>query len=113
MGIFQHMQDEVEERDKRDGISLAEMLDLEPLQRRLLKHITRKGKTGVEAAAKLLDRSPEEAREMLDSLVKENYLDREELEGEWVYSVRLARRRQSRNLPPGIWSALGSRTEKE
>jgi ribosomal protein L19E len=113
MGIFQHMQDEVDERDKRDGISLAEMLDLEPLQRRLVKHITRKGETKVEAAAKLVDRSPEETRGILDALVKENYLDREERDGEWYYRVRLARRRRSQNLPPGIWSALGSRTEKE
>ena len=113
MGIFQHMQEEVDDRDKRDGISLAEMLDLEPLQRRLVKHITRKGKTGLEAAAKLLDRPPEETQEILDSLVKESYLDRTEQEGEWVYTVRLARRKASRNLPPGIWSALGSRTEKE
>ena len=54
MGIFQSMQDEVDDRDKRDGISLAEMLDLEPLQRRLAKQITRKGELGIEEAAKLV-----------------------------------------------------------
>ena len=113
MGIFKHMQDEVDDRDKRDGISLAEMLDLDPPQRRLVKHITRRGETGVEAAAKLLDVPQNEAREMLDSLVKENYLDRVERDGDWYYQVRLARRKRSQNLPPGIWSALGSRTEKE
>lgn len=113
MGIFQSMQDEVDDRDKRDGISPSEMLDLEPLQRRLVKQMIRKGELGIEAAAKLVELSPEETREILDSLVKENYLDRVERDGEWTYQVRLARRRRSRALPPGIWSALDSRTEKE
>jgi predicted transcriptional regulator of viral defense system len=113
MGIFQSMQDEVDDRDKRDGISLAEMLDLEPLQRRLVKQITRKGELGIEAAAKLVELSPEETREILDSMVKKSYLDRVERDGEWYYQVRLARRRRSRTLPPGIWSALDSRTKEE
>ncbi len=112
MGIFKRMQDEVGEREKRDGISPVELLELAPPQRRLVRHMMRQGETGVEEAAELVGVSPEEARDMLNELVEKSYLDRVEREGRWYYQVHLARKR-GRQLPPGIWSALDSRTEKE
>jgi predicted ArsR family transcriptional regulator len=112
MGIFKRMQDEVGDRDKRDGISPVELLELDPPQRRLVRHMMRHGETGIAEVAELVGVSLDEAREMLNDLVEKSYLDRIEREGQWYYQVHLARKR-GRQLPPGIWSALGSRTEKE
>lgn len=111
MGIFDHLQNEIEDRDKRDGITLAELLDLSPPLRRLMKRITRVGEMTVEQASENLELPAEQVDEMLFSLVKKGYLQREERDNIWYYSTRFAKKR-GRALPPGIWSALGERTKE-
>ena len=112
MGIFKHLQGEIDERDKREGITLAELLDLPTPLRRLMKQITRKGEMSADDAAKFVDETPEDASQMLNSLVEKGYLEREQREGQWYYRIRFARKR-GRSLPPGIWSALGDSTKKK
>ena len=112
MGIFKHLQDEIEERDKREGITLAELLELSKPLRQIMKQITRQGQMSVEEAADFMGESPAEVEEMLNSLVEKGYLERENRDEVWIYRVRFARKR-ARSLPPGIWSALGERTQEE
>ncbi|MGC9356345.1 MAG: hypothetical protein ACP5GX_00675 [Anaerolineae bacterium] len=111
MGIFQHLQDEIEDREGREGISLAELLELSPPLRRLMNRITRHGQLTAEQAAEEVDMDVDDVREMLDGLVGKGYLLREEHEEGWVYLIRFARKRGA-TLPPGIWSALGQRTKE-
>jgi predicted ArsR family transcriptional regulator len=111
MGIYEHLQDEIEAREKREGITPADLLDLPPTLRRLMNTITRTGELTVEAAAEKLEESPTKTRQMLNALVEKGYLEREEREEGWTYSTRFARKR-GRKIPPGIWSALGQRTKK-
>jgi DNA-binding MarR family transcriptional regulator len=112
MGLFDHIQKEIEDREKRDGITLAELLDLSPPVRRMMNRITREGELTAKEAGEHIDVPLEQAQEMLNSLVEKGYLDREKREEEWVYKIRFARKR-GRALPPGIWSALGERDEDE
>jgi DNA-binding MarR family transcriptional regulator len=105
MGIFKHLQNEISEREKREGISLAELLDLSPPLRRLMNRITRHGELSLTHAANELGQSREETQTMLTSLVEKGYLLREKRESEWIYRTRFARKRGT-SLPPGIWSAV-------
>ena len=88
MGIFDNVQKEIETRDKREG-SLT-----------------------VEAAAEYIEESLSNTQQMLDTLAEKGYLERVEEEGGWVYRTRFARKR-GRELPAGIWSALGQRTKEK
>ncbi|MBN1810493.1 MAG: MarR family transcriptional regulator [Anaerolineae bacterium] len=112
MGIFNRIQKEIDARDQQEGISPADLLDLPPALRRLMNRITRGGEITVEAAAEQLEETPANARQMLNSLVEKGYLEREEREEGWVYRTRFARKR-GRDIPAGIWSALGQRTKDE
>ena len=112
MGIFDHIQDEIEARDKKEGISPADLLELSPPLRRLMQHIARQGRVSAAAAAEHLAESPADTRKMLNGLVEKGYLEREERKEGWVYKTRFARKR-GRDIPVGIWSALGQRTSKE
>ena len=112
MGIFDRIQKEIDERDKQEGISPADLLDLSPSLRRLMNRITRQGEITMEGAAEYLEESLANARQMLNALVEKGYLERVEREEGWVYRTRFARKR-GRELPAGIWSALGQRTREE
>ncbi len=110
MGIFKHLQNEVHEREKREGITLADLLELDPPLRRLMNRVTRHGELTVEAAAELLEETPEVIAPMLSTLAERGYLVREKGPEGWVYRVHLARKRGT-SLPPGVWSALGSQLQ--
>ncbi|OQY24172.1 MAG: hypothetical protein DRJ03_06540 [Chloroflexi bacterium] len=112
MGIFNHIQDEIEMRNKKEGISPADLLELSPPLRRLMQHIARQGEMSATAAAEHLEEPPANTRKMLNDLVEKGYLEREEQKEGWVYKTRFARKR-GRDIPAGIWSALGQRTSKE
>jgi len=112
MGIYERIQSEIEAREKEEGITPADLLDLSDELRQLMSRITREGDVSVEQAAEYIGEPPANTREMLDALVGRGYLEREEMEIGWVYRTRFARKR-GRQVPPGIWSALGQRTKKE
>ncbi|MGD1995167.1 MAG: hypothetical protein PVH62_00185 [Anaerolineae bacterium] len=110
MGIFNHIKKEIEGREKQEGISPADLLDLSPMLRRLMNRITREGDLTAETAAEHLDEPLANARQMLEALVEKGYLHREEREEGTIYRTRFARRRR-RQIPQGIWSALEEKTE--
>jgi DNA-binding MarR family transcriptional regulator len=112
MGIFDRVQKEIDARDKQEGITPADLLDLSSALRRLMNRITRGGEITVEEAAELLEETPANARQMLNALVEKGYLERVEKEEGWVYRTRFARKR-GREIPAGIWSALGKRIRDE
>jgi DNA-binding MarR family transcriptional regulator len=112
MGIFNRIQKEIDARDQQEGITPADLLDLSLSLRRLMNRITRGGEITVEAAAEHLEETPASARQTLNALVEKGYLERVEREDGWVYRTRFARKR-GRDIPAGIWSALGQRTKDE
>ena len=112
MGIFKHLQDEVQEREKREGITLADLLELDPSLRRVMNRVTRYGEMTVPQAVELLEDTQENVTQMLNTLAEKGYLLREKGPEGWVYRVHLARKRGT-SLPPGVWSALGSQLQPE
>jgi DNA-binding MarR family transcriptional regulator len=110
MGIFDRIQSEIEAREKQEGITPADLLNLSPSLRKLMNHITRQGELTIAAAAAHLAESQANTSQMLNALVEKGYLEREEHEEGWVYRTRFARKR-GREIPTGIWSALGQRTK--
>ncbi len=112
MGMFDHIQNEIKTQDKKEGISPADLLELSPPLRRLMKQITREGEITEKKAAGHLGESAANAREILNGLVEKGYLERENREGEWTYRPRFARKR-GRDIPVGIWSALEQRTREK
>jgi DNA-binding MarR family transcriptional regulator len=112
MGIFKHLQDEIDGREDREGISLAELLELSPPLRRLMNRIIRHGELTVAQAADEVDMDPDEVEAMLTRLIGKGYLVREERDEGWMYRIRFARK-QGSTLPAGIWSALGRRAQGE
>lgn len=112
MGIFDSIQDEIEAREKREGISPADLLDLSPPVRRLMNRITRQGEQTAAEAAEFLERPIDEVKQMLAGLAEKGYLEREKRGDAWVYRTRFARRRR-RQIPGGIWSALAQGDQDE
>lgn len=112
MGIFDHIQSEIEAREKQEGIAPADLLELSTPLRKLMNRITRQGQLTVEQAAAHVGESATNARKMLDGLVEKGFLEREERAEGWVYQTRFARKR-GRTMPAGIWSALEQRTKEK
>ncbi|MCP4543864.1 MAG: MarR family transcriptional regulator [Chloroflexi bacterium] len=106
MGIFDRIQSEIKAQEKQEGITPADFLTLSPPLRKLMNHITRQGEVTAALAAERLQESDANVGEMLNTLVEKGYLEREKREEEWVYRTRFARKR-GRDIPMGIWSALG------
>lgn len=112
MGIFDHIQNEIDAREKREGITPADLLDLPVELRRLMNRVTREGESTAQAAAEHLEMDVEDVHGMLESLTAKGYLEREKVDEDWIYRTRFARKR-GRKLPVGIWSALGERTKEK
>lgn len=112
MGMFNRIQNEIEAREKQEGISPADLLELSPPLRRLISHITREGDMTIATVAEHLGEPLAETRKLLDGLVEKGYLEREKRQEDWVYRTRFARKR-GRDIPVGIWSALEQRTKEE
>ena len=112
MGIFDHIQNEIDAREKREGITPADLLDLPVELRRLMNRVTREGGSTAQAAAEHLEMDAGKVHDMLEGLAAKGYLEREKVENAWVYRPRFAHKR-GRKLPVGIWSALGERTKKK
>ncbi len=111
MGIFGRIQGELEEREKHEGgITPADLLSLSAPLRQLMRRITREGEITAEAAAQELGESPENARQMLDTLCEKGFLQRQKRDEGWFYSTNFANKR-GRTLPVGIWSALDQKTK--
>lgn len=112
MGIFDSIQKEIEARDKEEGITPADLLDLSEPLRRLMNRITRQGEQTAAQAAEHLGLPSDDVGRMLDALVEKGYLEREQTDQGWLYRTRFAHKR-GRDIPVGIWSALGQRTQEE
>lgn len=111
-GLFERLQDEIEARDRREGIGPVDVLALPKDLRGLIQRIMRRGQV---SAAELVQelKSPEEAIEaLLQSLVEKGYLARVPETTPLRYKVALGRRR-TRQIPTGIWSALADKVEEE
>ncbi len=109
-GMFDRLQTEIETRQRVEGITTADLLDLSPELRRIINMILRQGEMSLTEIVFELDMKPSEAKGLLDTLVEKGYLKAFEVKGEQRYKTFLARKRR-REVPLDIWEALGSKME--
>jgi len=103
--LFDRLQAEIETRQRMEGITLADLLDLSPELRRIINTITRRGEMSLAEIVLELDMMPSEVRGLLDTLVGKGYLRSFEVEGELRYKTFFAQKRV-REVPLNIWNAL-------
>jgi len=109
-GLFDRLQSEIEARQRVEGITPADLLNISPELRRIINTIMRRREMSLAEIVFELDMRPSEARGLLDTLVEKGYLRTFEVEGEQHYKAFLARRRR-RKVPLNIWEALGDKVE--
>jgi NTE family protein/lysophospholipid hydrolase len=95
-------------RQRRGGLSMAELLDMPQETRALMSYIMRHEPVTPGEVAEALDKDASEVANRLQLLAVQGWLEMERRGDEQLYRVRLDRRRR-RTLPPGIWQILEDR----
>jgi len=109
-GLFDRLQSEIETRQRVEGITLADLLDVSPELRRIINMVLRQGEMSLAEIVRQLDMRPSEVKGLLDTLVEKGYLRAFEVKGEQRYKTFLARKR-GREVPLNIWESLDSKLE--
>lgn len=116
-GLFNRLQDEISAREKQQGLSPVDLLDMpEPLAN-IINQIVRSNGMKLEAIAEKLGQSSAETQTTLDELVQKGYVRKVEVKTEakqpaeiW-YKAHFSRK-ADKSLSLGIWSALDDVFEK-
>jgi predicted HTH transcriptional regulator len=111
-GLFERLQDEIEAREQRGGIGLADLLTLPENLRGLIQQVMRRGQVSAAELVQEFDISEKAVEPLLQSLVEKGYLARVPEMTPPRYKVALGRRR-ARQIPTGLWSALAGKVEEE
>lgn len=111
-GLFDRLQDEIDSREKPEGLSPIDLLDLPPTLASVIQKIIRKNGMKLEEIATALDQSPEETQKALDELVDQGYVRRVEVKQELWYKARFGRK-ADKTLHQSVWSALDGLIEEE
>jgi DNA-binding MarR family transcriptional regulator len=106
--LFDRLQSEIEARQRMEGITPADLLDLSPELRRVVNTITRRGDMSLAEIVPELDMPPSELGRLLGTLVEKGFLRSFETEGELRYKTFFGRR-QGREMPVSIWDALSEK----
>jgi len=109
-GLFDRLQSEIETRQRMEGITPADLLDLSPELRHIINMIMRRREMSLTEIVLELDMRPSEVRGLLDTLVEKGYLKAFEVKGELHYKTFFARRR-AREMLLNIWDALSDKVE--
>ncbi len=108
--LFTMLQEEINIRERSEGISPADILDLPPILRTLLNIITRQGEIGLIELAKKAKLDKDEIAQALSLLTDKGYL-REIGEGDARrYKTYLGRTRK-KQVPLNIWEDLDGKVE--
>jgi len=97
--------DQAYTRQRKRGLSPAELLDMPEEMRKLMTYIMRHEPVTPKEVAEALEGKASEIAAHLQLLAVQGWLETERQEDKQLYRVRLARRRK-RALPPGIWQVL-------
>jgi hypothetical protein len=116
-GLFDRLQNELDDRDKEGGITALDLADLPAPLRKLMRLMLRKIELDTPSLRQAVDAMPEKDRmekaeldQALDELCKKSWLIRRG-EGDSVsYKVNL-RRKASSTLMDSIWSSLDDKIE--
>ena len=110
-GLFNRLQDEIDSRERQDGISPADLLDMPSALASIIKKIIRHNGMKLDEIAEELDQSPQDTRQMLDEMVEKGYVRRIEVKNEVWYKAHFARKRS--RLTSDFWSNLDDVVDQE
>ncbi|MCB0208700.1 MAG: HD domain-containing protein [Anaerolineae bacterium] len=100
--ILRNILEETGPTTAESGSNVLNLLDLPPLQRTIIIHLTRKGPANAEELAQALKLEPAEVEQALDILAQQGHL---RLSANGQAQPALGRTRR-RNLPARLWPAL-------
>jgi hypothetical protein len=110
MGLFDRIQNEVEQRERMAGISPVDLLDLPDDERELVLLLSRRGEMSLARLAELADKPAESCRSLLSDLEERGFVLVREIKGEAHYRTYFGMRRR-REVPIDIWASLSDLTE--
>lgn len=112
-GLFDRLQDEINARDKNEGLSPIDLLDMPEALAGVINHIIRKNGMKLEDIAEELGQPVAETQTMLDELVQKGYIRRVEVRDEEIWYKAQFGRKADKALSMSIWSALDGVVEDE
>ena len=104
-GIFDRLQDDLDARNNKKGLSPVDLLDMPPDLADLVNQIIRKNGMKLEDVANNLNQSQEEAKQALEKLVDKGYIRRVEVKKEVWYKAQFGRK-ADKVVSDNIWSKL-------
>jgi predicted DNA-binding transcriptional regulator len=111
-GLFRRLQQELEAREKIEGLAMADILALPAEERTLINWMVRSGNVTVAEVANHLGLDEPGAHARLAALLEKGYVRELVSHGVTQYQVRLLGRRK-RSLPDDLWQALSSIVAKK
>ena len=112
-GLFTRLQDELDARDKNEGLSPIDLLDMPDSLTAIINQIIRKNGMKLEDIAEELGQSLQATKKTLDELVEKGYIRQIEVRGEEIWYKAQFGRKADKALSLSIWSALGGVVEDE
>lgn len=109
--LFDRLQQELAAREKVVGVTMADILQLPPVERQLMTWLVRAGSVPRAEVVAHWGHA-EQSQSLLTGLIAKGFVHEYESSGELHYSARLAPRRQ-RELPVNIWQALIAKLGKK
>jgi hypothetical protein len=109
-GLFDRLQSEIETRQRMEGITPADLLDLSPELRGIVNTITRRREMSLAEIIMEMDMRPSEVRDLLGTLVEKGFLKAFEVKGEMHYRTFFAQRRR-REMPLNVWDSLSDKVK--
>ncbi|MBW8009972.1 MAG: hypothetical protein FVQ83_01850 [Chloroflexi bacterium] len=117
-GLFDRLQNEIEGREKEDGISPLDLAELSAPLRKIIRLMLREVELSFDRLWEALSgtedgeqMSKDELGKMLETLAKQGWLISRGEKDRASYKVNL-RRKPGSSLAQGIWSALDDKIEK-
>ena len=117
-GIFDRLQNQIDDKNKDGGITALDLADLSPALRKIMRLMLRALQMNYPQLCEAMDKMPEKDRlsradldAALDNLTQQGWLIRLGEGDKAVYKVNL-RAKSGSTLASGIWSALDGKLKK-
>lgn len=117
-GLFDRLDKEIKDNQKKDGISPLDIAKLPPAMRKIMRVMLRELQASYPRMCEVVDAMPEQDRltraeldETLSSLTEQMWLIRIGEKEKAIYKVNL-RRKTGSTLMAGIWSSLDAKLKR-
>jgi len=108
--IFDRLQQEIDDRERQEGMSTLDLLDMPAELSRIVVALARKGQMPVEDLAADVEMPVDELEPLMDALVDKGMVRGYDIGDRRLYRTYFGRRR-GREAQSDIWSALQERTD--